>query len=104
MKAICTKYLGPTDTKGARIKAYTGEESLTLPLDHALSGAERHEKVVRALLEKYMPGCERIRLTYGEMPSGYVFTFALSLSPLSPHGEECSARQDGYEAHCDCKG
>lgn len=84
MKAICTKYLSPTDTKGARIKAYTCEESLTVPYDYALTGVEQHESAARALLEKYMPGCENLRLTWGEMPTGYVFTFALSLSPLSP--------------------
>ena len=39
MTAILTKYLGPTDHKGARIKAWSvGGRSVTIPYPHELSG------------------------------------------------------------------
>lgn len=86
MRAIYTKYLPATDRRGARIKAYTcdGSESLTRAFDYDLNEVERHAKVACAFISQYLPGCVGMPLTYGDAPKGFVFTFAQSLSPLSP--------------------
>jgi hypothetical protein len=50
-KAIFTKYLGPTDQRGARIKAYASDgKSVTIPFDHY--GSCSHRLAVIALCEK----------------------------------------------------
>jgi len=50
---IHTKYFGPTDHRGARIKAYTSHgRSCTIPYPYELTGAAAHIKAVKALLEQ----------------------------------------------------
>jgi hypothetical protein len=51
-QAIETKYIGPTNTKGARIKASAWAGSVTIPYDY--SGTEKaHWRAALALIEKY---------------------------------------------------
>lgn len=52
MQAITTKYLGPTNFRGARIKASCEAGSVSIPFGHELRIEERHGKAVRALLDK----------------------------------------------------
>ena len=59
MIAIHTKYLGPTDTRGARIKAsvYRSKDvtfSVTVGYDH--SADDPFELAARALAAKHWPG------------------------------------------------
>ena len=52
MVAILTKYLAPTNTRGARIKAYTGT-GLTVTIDYPDGEPqEAHECAARALMRK----------------------------------------------------
>jgi hypothetical protein len=53
MQSITTKYIGPRNVRGARIKATTTTGlSVTIPYDHALGLDENHEKAVQALARK----------------------------------------------------
>lgn len=53
MKAITTKYLPATNTKGARIAAFDGDGNrATIGYPHELSGISVHMKGCRALCEK----------------------------------------------------
>lgn len=53
MKAIFTKYLGPTNSRGSRIKAWDGDNnSVTLHWDDALNSDENHVAACRALCDK----------------------------------------------------
>jgi hypothetical protein len=52
-QAIITKYIGPSNTKGSRIKATAAAGSITLHLDHALSTEENHAKAAEALANKF---------------------------------------------------
>ena len=53
MKTIITTCLGPTDTKGSRIKATDGDgNSITLPWRHNLSDDKNHQAACIALCEK----------------------------------------------------
>jgi len=73
MKAITTKYLGPTDTRGSRIKADDGDgNTATVPYPHHLSNEHAHFEAVKAL-------CERLNwhgnLAWGGLRTGYVFVW-----------------------------
>ena len=52
MQSITTKYLGPTNTKGSRIKAICEAGSITVDYDHALNSAENHDAACLELLKK----------------------------------------------------
>ena len=75
MIAIQTKYLGPTNTKGARIKAFTGKLSVTIPSNYKKDGALLHFEAVKALKEKYSLDWDLSEMTYGGLKEGYAFTF-----------------------------
>ena len=73
MQYIKTKYLGPTNHRGARVKAVTsyGETSVTMSWDYALGSFENHKAVALALLSKLDWGGERYYA--GGSNAGYVF-------------------------------
>lgn len=80
--AIHTKYIGPSNTKGARVKATIRRDNKTLwavivPFDHALNCEERHALAARALLRKHAPALleESISCAGSTLDNlGYVFT------------------------------
>jgi hypothetical protein len=53
MMAIETRYLGPTNSRGSRIKATADAGSVTVPYDHALSSTQNHAKAAQALAMKF---------------------------------------------------
>lgn len=52
MQAILTKYLGATDTKDSRIKAWCDAGSITIPYPHELSCPDTHAAAAMALVRK----------------------------------------------------
>jgi len=79
MKAIETKYIGPSNVRGSRIKASAeGVKSITISYDHSLSSEDAHDKAALALANKYgwLSGKHRV-LARGGKPDGrgnvYVF-------------------------------
>jgi hypothetical protein len=66
MQAIVTKYLGPTNTRGSRIKAAASSGSVTVPFDYE---GDEYETAARAL-------CEKLGWTFnhcrGTLPDGSV--------------------------------
>lgn len=87
--AIHTKYIGPTNTKGSRIKATVRHDSKTLwtasvPFDHALNCEERHAQAARALLQKHAPDqlTETLSIAGSTLDNlGYVFTVYPQIQP-----------------------
>lgn len=73
MSIIRTKYLGPTDHKGGRIKASIGPDAVTLPYDHALSGSGNHKSAAWALATKLGLEGSWARYTDHATGDGYVF-------------------------------
>ena len=74
MRAIQTKYLGPSNFRGARIKAFDCDgNSVTIPYPYELSGEDVHRKAAEALRDKMRWSGELIG---GSIKSGYVFVFA----------------------------
>lgn len=53
VQAITTKYIGPSNTRGSRIKATAAAGSVTIPCDDALSIEGRHAKAAKALAMKF---------------------------------------------------
>ena len=51
-QAIETRYLGPTNTKGGRIKATAAAGSVTISYDHALNSDANHKAAADALIAK----------------------------------------------------
>ena len=51
-QAIETRYLGPTDTKGGRIKAECWGGNITIGYDHALNSDMAHKAAADALIAK----------------------------------------------------
>jgi hypothetical protein len=91
MKAITTKYIGPTNYKGARIKATAeGGLQVTVPYDYAGSTESRHHEAAVALCNKMKwSGCER--LIGGGTEKGYVWVFL-------PHNCRCDGAPALYGA------
>jgi len=52
MKVIKVKYQGPTDTKGARLKASDGDNSLIMAVDYSLDGERLFSHAALAFIEK----------------------------------------------------
>ena len=51
-QAIATKYLGPTNTRGGRIKATAWAGSITIGYNHALDTQDNHRAAANALIAK----------------------------------------------------
>lgn len=54
MQAIVTKYLPPTNTRGARVKATCARGSVMISFPHELSGDDVHRKAADALVAKFV--------------------------------------------------
>jgi hypothetical protein len=86
MIAIHTKYIGPTDTRGSRIKAYTcGGMGLpgfaaTIPYPHELSGELCHFEAVKALVKKNKLNWNLENMRYGDSADGKGFSFCFDCS------------------------
>ena len=70
MQAIKTKYLGPTNLRGARIKATCFAGSLTIPYLYHLSTNDMHREAAFELIEKL--GWNPKVLHTGELHDCYV--------------------------------
>lgn len=68
MFCITTKYLGPTNTKGARIKATDGERTLVVHFDYGMDTSkamlDAAQKLAVEILKSprvgYAPSCEYV--------------------------------------------
>ena len=79
MKAILTKYHGPTNTRGSRITATDGDGNrVSIPYPHHESDNDKHAAAVRALMEKMRWDGQ---LVGGWTPGGTAWVF---LCPSSP--------------------
>lgn len=82
MIAIHTKYMGPTNTRGGRIKAYNGKRSLTIDYPHELNSEQAHYMAAKRFIEKHLTYVlTPDRMVYGDSADGrgYVFCFVESV-------------------------
>jgi hypothetical protein len=82
MQEIQTRYLNPTHSRGARIKATCAAGSITISYPYELSGQAVHRKATEALVDKL----DWVHPNYGGLlggclPNGdYCFIFNSKLS------------------------
>lgn len=89
MIAIHTKFINPTNTRGARIKAYTAtygdrkgfEAVISYP--HELSGEMCHFEAVKALVKKHNLDWNLSDMRYGDSADGRGFSFCFDLSKVT---------------------
>lgn len=88
MQAIHTKYIGPTNSRGSRIKAYTADGmgfkgfTATIPYPHQLSGVACHFEAVKALIEKNGLDWNTTGMRYGDSADGRGFSFCFDCSKV----------------------
>lgn len=74
LQGIVTKFLGPTNSRGSRIKATSASGiSVTIPTDYELTDEENHKKAAVALIKKL--GWEsqlKTGMSCGGLPGGDV--------------------------------
>ena len=75
MKAIETKHLSATDTRGTRIKATVGKLTATVPYNYALSDAAVAFEAVKELVRKHKLDWDISKMVYGGTDKGYTFCF-----------------------------
>jgi len=75
MDAIQTKYIAPTNNRAARIKAWSGRYTVTVPYNHKLNYQHVHFEAVKELIKKHELDWNISKMTYGETEQGYVFCF-----------------------------
>ena len=82
MIAIHTKYIGPSNTRGSRIKAYTSTNwTATIDYPYSKGGiVESHFEAVKALVKKHGLEFDISKMFYGDSADsrGYVFVFPQS--------------------------
>jgi hypothetical protein len=78
--AIQTKFLGPTNFRGSRIKATAMDNfsdgraiSVTIGYDHALNGDANHRVAAEKLLPHVVRSPEGVHMVAGAWKRGYVF-------------------------------
>lgn len=74
MTAIVTKYLGASNTRGARITARAMGHWVTVPYDHSSGSEANHRRAADALVKK-MAWEFAGKMISGELEHGYVFVF-----------------------------
>lgn len=79
LQAITTKYLAPTNTRGARVKATASAGSVIIAWDHALNPVDNHYAAALALTDRMEwetdDGFRRPH-AFGALPDGgYVLAF-----------------------------
>lgn len=95
MQAITTKFIGPTDTKGARIKASCDAGSITISYPYENSEEACHALAAMALVRKlgWVPTNPKTgehqngyvgAWAAGGVRGGYVFAFAFGI-PAEPY-------------------
>lgn len=82
MQSIETKYVSPTNTRGAKIKAVSsGGESITIPISYDLDTEQNHAAAAKALKDKLN---WKGKMIGGDTKYGYIFVFEESPLKVNP--------------------
>jgi hypothetical protein len=84
-QTIITRFLGPTNHRGSRIKATAWRASVTVPYNHALGGERAHRAAAEALCVKLTAtdgGRGSWLITAGaDLPAGNGYAFIIEWVP-----------------------
>lgn len=79
MQAIQTKFIGPTNTKGSRYKAWCAAGTITIDADYSSDHYDNHVRVAQALRDKLGWNDRHGKLVTGSLPNGdYCHVFVLA--------------------------
>ena len=78
-QAIQTRYLGPTDHRGSRVKAFCQAGNVTIPWDDALDINLNHHRAFKALADKLG---WKDRWHVGALPDNSGNVYVLSSAPF----------------------
>lgn len=92
MQAIRTRFLGPTNTRPARMVAECQARRIVVPYDHATSVPENHRFAARQLILRQEWAGEWIA---GDLPDGS--TVWVNLTWAADHPSEWTAVGQGFE-------
>jgi len=77
-QTIITRYLGPTNHRGSRIKATAWRASVTVPYPHELNSDRAHRAAAEALCAKLAEGEGVWNITAGaDLPAGNGYAFVI---------------------------
>ena len=79
MVIIKTKYLGPSNFRGSRIKASAAGFTVTISYPAKLNSEVAHFEAVKALVEKHGLDWDISNMGFGSDNNGYYFTFKHSV-------------------------
>jgi hypothetical protein len=88
MIAIHTKFINPTNSHGARIKAYTtgyGDIkgfTATIGFPHEFDSVRAHFEAVKALVKKHNLDWDLSNMRYGDSADGKGYSFCFDLSTV----------------------
>lgn len=85
MIAIHTRYIGPTNNQGSRIKAYTyGDKGfkVTIPYIYQAGTIEAHFAAVKALVAKHKLDWDLSDMRYGDSADGRGYSFCFGASKV----------------------
>jgi hypothetical protein len=88
MIAIHTKYIRPTNSRGARIKAYTADWgsskgfAVTIPYPHEHSYHFCHFEAVKELIKKHALDWDLDGMRYGDSADGKGYCFCFDASKV----------------------
>jgi hypothetical protein len=78
MLAIETKYLGPTNRRGAVIRAVANDHFIEVPYDHEPGERDNHAAAAMLFVRQYLTSIPKDALwVAGETERGYVFVCTL---------------------------
>jgi len=84
MQAIVTKYIGPTNHRGSRVKASAQAGTVTLGWDHALNPDNNHRAAALALMARFGWQEHSTLSEGGSLPNGTGECFVMTPKPWSP--------------------
>ena len=88
MIAIHTKFIAPTNSRGARIKAYTATHGsfkgfeAVISYPYELSGEKCHFEAVKALVKKHELTWDLENMRFGDSADGRGFVFCFDASKI----------------------
>lgn len=85
-QAIMTKFLGPTNYRGSRVKAWCDAGQITLNWDHEIGVDENHYKAAMTLVYK-LKWTEYNDWHLGALPRNYGYVLTASPRPSIKKGE-----------------
>ena len=99
MQAITTRYIGPTNNRGSRVKAKCWAGSITVSWDHALGTEQNHDAAAIALVQKL--GWHYADRTHNRDPGAFMYRGELPFGTGNVYVFPCDYSKVEYATEVD---